>query len=342
MNHQNTFWKIVLVVLLAPLPIGAWALGSATFDWWQRNWLVGDSPHATIAPVRVQLSSGMVHIAGGPTLMGGRHNPPADQLPVHELRIDSFWISQHPVTNDQFDAFVTMTGYVTTAERRGASLVFDIDRGRWLQVKGASWREPQGPRSSLVARSDFPVVHVSWHDAQAYADWSGKRLVTESEYEFAARGGLLDTRYAWGESTPTAQVPLANYWQGPFPSNDLGLDGFQSLAPVAQFPPNRWGLFDMVGNVWCWCGDWYAADYYTRSRFANPQGPVDGDERILRGGSWLSTAGVPNELSLAARGHAPPNHTAGNVGFRCASSKKSPHKGIGMEMANSFRGAPRR
>ncbi|MGI9457964.1 MAG: formylglycine-generating enzyme family protein [Aeoliella sp.] len=322
MNHQETFWKIVLVVLLAPLPIGAWALGTATVEWWR-----GPDPAIEMAQIevaasaRVELSAGMVRINGGRFRLGGAVHAAHDQLPAHDVKLKSYWIDQHPVTNDQFETFVSATGHVTAAEERGSSLLFDTVHGQWLEVEGANWREPHGPRSSLVARGDFPVVHVSWHDASAYATWAGKRLATEAEYEHAARGGLLDAPYAWGDAVPTADHPLANYWQGRFPEQDLGLDGFRALAPVAQFPPNRYGLYDMAGNVWCWCHDWFDPDYYIVSPDTNPTGPPSGSERVLRGGSWLSTAGANDELAVASRGHASPGHTAGNVGFRCVSSK---------------------
>ncbi len=320
MNRQQKIWTLIAAVLLAPLPIGAWALGCVAFQAWRSSRLQVAVVEPTLRPVAVQLSSGMVRIAGGRFRMGGSNDSTPDRLPAHLVGIDAYWIDQQPVTNRQFRAFVMATSYVTTAEQRGDSLLFDADRSKWHKVVGANWHKPFGPRSTLMARDDFPVVHVSWHDAAAYAAWAGKRLVSEAEYEQAARGGLLDAPYAWGEANPTTDQPLANYWQGRFPVKDLGLDGFRSLAPVGQFPPNRFGLYDMVGNTWCWCNDWYDADYYVMSPTTNPPGPNEGTERLLRGGSWLSTAGTSSELEVAARGHASPDHTAVNVSFRCARS----------------------
>lgn len=319
---QSRIWQLVLLVLLAPLPIGGWVGVWAVVDWWQGPTPL-ETPTATVAlgPPRLEQHAGMARIAAARGLVGSSSSPCGDRQPAHEVVLDTFWLDTHVVNNDQFAAFVHACDYRTTAERRGASLVFDTERGAWLEVEGATWHSPEGPLSTLADRGDLPVVHVSWHDAARYAEWAGKRLATEAEYELAARGGLIDNTYAWGKGL-SAEAPAANFWQGRFPVADLGLDGYRGLAPVGQFPPNRLGLYDMAGNVWCWCSDWYAADYYFASSRENPGGPASGRARVLRGGSWLSTGGAAGELAVSARGHAPPHHTASNVGFRCASDRR--------------------
>lgn len=319
---QNRFWTIVLIVLIAPLPIGMWAAGRALFFWWH-------GPIDPAAPIKLAAAgdppmvehAGMVRIAPLRGLIGSTSSSQSNRQPTHEVYLDAFWVDTHEVTNYQFARFVEATGYVTTAERRGSSLVFDRERCEWLEVDGSAWNAPEGPFSTLADRGDLPVVHVSWDDAVAYAHWAGKRLLSEAEYELAARGGLMDRQYAWGDELDGSSPP-ANFWQGRFPHKDLGHDGYRGLAPVGKFPPNRFGLYDMAGNVWCWCHDWYAADYYFASPKQNPTGPLGGQARVLRGGSWLSTGGASSELEVAARGHAPPHHTASNVGFRCASDRR--------------------
>jgi len=336
MNSEQKFWTAVTVVLLAPLPIGAWAFGQLAVGWW---W--GETrPKISLTQVAAQSTAlpktgGMVRLAGGLTQMGSTLDAPADWLPAHEVQLDPFWVDTHPVTNNDFARFVTETGYKTTAQQRGSSLVFDYDRRKWNEVHGAAWNTPLGPRSTLVARDDFPVVHVSWYDATAYAEWAGKRLLSEAEYELAARGGLLDAPYAWGDQPPTEELPQANYWQGRFPTRDLGLDGVRGLAAVGQYPPNRFGLYDMAGNAWCWCNDWYGDEYYVASQYRNPRGPATTQHRVMRGGSYLSTGGDDSELRVAARGHMPPHHTASNVGFRCASSQRPAEKPAEQSAASS-------
>lgn len=320
---QSRAWTIVLCILIAPLPIGVWAAGRAAFVWWYGPRDVTTSMQlAAAGPPRLESHAGMVRIPPSRTLMGSSTSTRADRQPAHEVQLDAFWIDAHHVTNDQFAEFADQTGYVTTAERRGSSLVFDMARREWLEVDSAMWRSPEGPLSTLADRGSLPVVHVSWDDAAAYAAWAGKRLPTEAEYELAARGGLIDNCYAWGDKLPARDQQLANFWHGNFPAADLGLDGFRGVAPVAEFSPNRFGLYDMAGNVWGWCHDWYAPDYYFASPRENPRGPLTGTARVLRGGSWLSTGGANGELAVAARGHAPPHHTASNVGFRCASNSR--------------------
>ena len=320
---QERIWTVVFIVLLAPLPVGMWVGARAAYVWWYGPQDVATPlRQASAGPPRLAAHAGMVHIAAGWGLVGSSESNQADRQPAHEVQLNAYWIDSHLVTNNRFADFVDETNYVTTAERRGSSLVFDLQSGQWLEVAGATWRSPDGPLSTLADRGNLPVVHVSWDDASAYAAWAGQRLATEAEYELAARGGLMDSRYVWGDRLPGEGPAVANFWQGKFPVRDLGLDEFKGLSPVGQFAPNRYGLYDMAGNVWCWCQDWYAADYYYASPLRNPAGPPAGEARVLRGGSWLSTGGANSELEIAARGHAPPHHTASNVGFRCASSSR--------------------
>lgn len=259
---------------------------------------------ASVAP------KGMVYLPAGEFVMGGI-GPFAkpDELPLHRVRLDGFWISQTPITNDQFAEFVKATGYVTTAERVptaeevlsqlppgtppppadfliAASLVFrPPDRpvsvnnplAWWEWKEGANWRSPEGPRSSLEGRGDHPVVQVSWDDAQAYCKWAGGRLPTEAEWEYAARGGLEKQPFVWGDEPLEEGEHKLNTWQGSFPMKNTEADGFYATSPVRQFPPNGYGLYDMAGNVWEWVGDWYRGTTYLRDSenevTQNPQGP---------------------------------------------------------------------
>lgn len=260
---------------------------------------------------------GMVRLAGGEYLMGTPRPSPDDQRPVHRVQVEPFWIDATHVTNDQFAEFVADTAYRTTAEERGWSLTFNRKLGSWDEMPGVNWQHPTGKDSSLAGKENYPVVHVSWYDAVAYAAWAKKRLPTEAEYEFAARGGLNDAPYAWGrELTPKNQL-LANYWQGKFPLTNLQQDGYLEVSPTKKFPTNRYGLYDMSGNVCSWCIDWYAADAYGRHLKANPTGPDSGTERVLRGGSWHSTAEKGAGLHVGDRDHAKPDETSSQIGFRC-------------------------
>jgi sulfatase modifying factor 1 len=261
---------------------------------------------------------GMVRLVGGEFLMGTPRPSPDDQRPVHLVKVAPFWIDATHVTNDQFAEFVADTGYRTTAEERGWSLTFNRKVGSWDETPGVNWQHPTGKDSSLAGKENYPVVHISWYDAVAYAAWAKKRLPTEAEYEFAARGGLSDSPYTWGrELTPKNQL-LANYWQGKFPLANLQQDGYLEVSPTKKFPANRYGLYDIAGNVCSWCGDWYAADEYGRHLKANPTGPDSGTERVLRGGSWHSTAEKGAGLHVGDRDHARPDETSSRIGFRCA------------------------
>lgn len=256
--------------------------------------------------------------------MGTRDDSYADQRPAHSVKLDACWMDVTPVTNEQFTAFVADSSYQTTAERRGSSAVFDLQTKTWQEVRGADWRHPRGPNDSLQGKQRYPVVHVSWFDAVAYAKWAGKRLPTEAEYEYAARAGINDRRYPWGQVAIPTGKPRANGWQGWFPDENLKLDGFGGTSPVGSYPPNRWGLVDIAGNVWCWCGDWYAEQGYGQSLPENPTGPDSGSERVLRGGSWQSSHNHEGNLLVAYRGHSRPDRTTNHIGFRCVRRPEKP------------------
>ncbi|MBM0125044.1 formylglycine-generating enzyme family protein [Pimelobacter simplex] len=255
--------------------------------------------------------------------------------PVHEVEVSAFRLGTTTVTNAAFAAFVDATGHRTTAEAEGYSAVFHTDVAAtvgdvlghspatpwWLGVRGADWRHPEGPRSGIEDRADHPVVHVSHDDALAFAHWAGRRLPTEAEWEYAARGGLSGRRYPWGDELMAGddgEEWQVNIFQGSFPATNTADDGWTTTAPVTAYRPNGYGLHQMVGNVWEWCADWFdPAAYATRAQ-RDPRGPVDGTVRVMRGGSFLCHDSYCNRYRVAARSAAPPDSTASNLGFRCA------------------------
>jgi sulfatase modifying factor 1 len=294
---------------------------------------------------------GMVWIPGGTYWMGADDPSRVDAKPVHEVTVDGFWMDRIEVTNRQFARFVKATGYVTVAERKPdakdfpdappeklvpGSLVFTPPAGEvsfddplvwWRYVPGANWRHPEGPESTIEGKDDYPVVQVCWDDAVAYAHWAGKRLPTEAEWEYAARGGKARELFVWGDELKPEGQWRANIWQGRFPSRNTAEDGYPRTAPVANFPPNGFGLFDMAGNVWEWCTDWYRPGYdVTQKR--NPQGPTssfDPEEpgvrkRVQRGGSFLCTDEYCTSYRPGARGKGSTDSAASHVGFRCVLS----------------------
>ncbi|HSF33589.1 MAG TPA: formylglycine-generating enzyme family protein [Candidatus Tectomicrobia bacterium] len=303
-----------------------------------------------------QVPPGMVWIAGGEFHMGSAWElARRDEKPVHQVRVDGFWMDATEVTNAQFRQFVEATGYVTTAEQAPkvedimaqlppgsrpppaemlvpGSLVFTPplgpSDGGWQWTKGANWRQPQGPGSSLDGKDDHPVVHVSWYDATAYCHWAGKRLPTEAQWEYAARGGLEDQPYIWGADRPQEGAARANTWQGTFPFVNTRADGYLTTSPVRSFAPNGYGLYDTAGNAWEWVQDWYRADTYGgragEAVVVNPQGPDSSydpreptvPKRIHRGGSYLCHESYCSGYRPSARMKASPDTSLSHTGFR--------------------------
>lgn len=323
-------------------------------------------PTAVSGEKNTTAPSGMVWIKGGEFSMGTddvRSFP--NERPAHRVHVDGFWIDEQDVTNAEFARFVSATGYVTTAEKKPdweelkkelppdtpkpddsvlvpGSLVFtptshpvplDDLSAWWRWVRGANWRHPEGPDSNITTREDHPVVQVSWYDAVAYAKWAGKRLPTEAEWEFAARGGLEGKRYPWGDEFRPNGKYMANTWQGLFPVSNTAEDGFVRTSPVRSFPPNGYGLFDMAGNVWQWCSDWYRVDAFTQivTELANKGvcqdsgGPSESwdpadpnaPKRVVKGGSFLCNPSYCESYRPSARRGTPPDTGSSHTGFRC-------------------------
>jgi len=299
----------------------------------------------------------MVSIPGGTFRMGSDKHY-AEEAPVHRVTVDAFWIDRTPVTNRQFREFVRATGHVTFAEippdpkdypgalpnmLRAGSLVFSppkhpvdlTDWSQWWTFKfGADWRRPYGPRSSLNGLNDHPVVHVAYSDALAYAKWAGKDLPTEAEWELAARGGLDGAEFAWGDEFTPSGKPMANTWQGAFPHENLRLDGYERTSPVTSFPPNGYGVYDMIGNVWEWTSDWYSTRHDADAQKVccipiNPRGGLEDTSydpcqpeiriprKVLKGGSNLCAPNYCRRYRPAARHPEPVDTATSHVGFRC-------------------------
>jgi formylglycine-generating enzyme len=312
--------------------------------------VLGD-PHVNAGGAPGPAPDGMVWVPGGTFWMGSEDFP--DAQPRHKVYVDGFWMDKTEVTNEQFAKFVHATGHVTVVERapdpskfprlRGGaqklepfSLVFAppaqaVDLGRtdprnwWRAVPGACWRRPEGPGSDLKGRDNHPVVHICYDDAVAYAKWAGKRLPTEAEWEFAARGGLDRKPHAWGDEQKPGGKWHANTWQGEFPHRNTREDGFAGTAPVGSYPPNGFGLHDMAGNVWEWCADWYQPRYLLHRPDRNPTGPHSSHDpaepgvakRVQRGGSFLCADGYCKRYVPGARGKGDPESTGNHIGFRC-------------------------
>lgn len=287
-----------------------------------------------------------------------------DARPIHRVYVDGFWMDKTEVTNDQFAKFVKATGYKTIAEIAptkeefptapkenlvaGSTVFTPTARAVplqnmyqwWRYQHGADWKHPQGPQSSIKGKGNYPVVHIAYPDAVAYAKWAGKRLPTEAEWEFAARGGSNGKKdgdtYTWGNELKPGGKWMANIYQGQFPVKDTALDGFAGIAPVKQYPPNKFGLYDMAGNVWEWCSDWYRADYYaqlaqsTKGVVKNPTGPDSAfdpaepgeKKRVHRGGSFLCSDQYCTRYMIGTRGKGEVNTGANHLGFRCVKATK--------------------
>ncbi len=313
----------ILLAVLVLLP------SSIALGVWQRSPSVDQPLTQLPTPIPLESLDGMMLLPSGSFVMGSSLGSDINAQPLHRVRLEAFWLDAAPVTNRQFEHFIVQTAYETEAERKGSSLIFDRKLSQWREVVGVDWRHPDRPDGSLVGKENYPVVHITWQDAATYAAWAGKRLPTEAEFEYAARGGLNDCTYPWGrerilDSRHPNQGHLANAWQGRYPEQDLGHDGYLGTSPVGKFPPNRFDLHDMAGNVWCWCADWYAADYYGASLADDPHGPTDGSERVRRGGSWLSAENYGGALRVDFRDHAPPGESTNHTGFRCARDEKTP------------------
>ena len=322
--------------------------------------VTGENPHAS-GPGNNQRRSpspaGMVFIPGGEFWMGSAEANFKDAQPWHRVKLSGFWIDTTEVTNEEFGRFVEATGYITLAERIpnrkdfpnaplenlvAGSVVFTpptspVSLGNhyqwWSYVKGASWRHPDGPNSTIRGLEKHPVVHVAYEDAVAYAQWAGKRLPTEAEFEYAERGGLDRKRFAWGDEFQPNGKFMANTFQGHFPDRNTGEDGYLTTAPVASFPPNGFGLYDMSGNVWEWTSDWYRADSYVAlagKLTVNPNGPSDSFDpaepgvakRVQRGGSFLCADEYCARYIVGGRGKGDPDTGTNHLGFRCVLDSK--------------------
>ena len=313
-------------------------------------------------------TSGMVWIPPNEFMMGTAESTNLrNEKPAHPVQLDGFWIDATEVTNAQFRKFVDSTGYITTAEVKpdwdeikksvppgtpkppddvlvAGSLVFvptpgpvptdDVSQW-WKWTHGANWKHPEGPESSIADRDDHPVVQVSWYDATAYAKWAGKRLPTEAEWECAARGALVGKRFTWGDQPPSDSSRLANIWQGTFPNKNEKLDGWERTSPVMSYPPNGFAIYDMSGNVWEWCSDWYRADAYLPFKdglkAVNPPGPSESwdpnepyaAKRVIRGGSFLCHITYCESYRTAARRGNSPDTGMSHLGFRCVKADKN-------------------
>lgn len=322
----------------------------------------------------------MVWIPGGEFSMGAQDPPDRnpvgmsateDSRPIHRVYVNGFWMDRTDVTNQQFAEFVQATGYVTVAERKplvkdfptappenlvAGSVVFsppdhtvplDNYYQWWSYVPGANWRHPLGPNSDIKGKEAYPVLHVAYQDAMAYAKWAGKRLPTEAEWEFAARGGLSGKPFVWGDVFRPSGKWMANSHQGHFPNTDSGEDGYVGVAPVAQYPANGYGLYDMAGNVWQWTSDWYRPDYYQELAAAggvarDPQGPSASfdpaepgePKRVMRGGSFLCTDQYCSRYMVGTRGKGEVTTGTNHLGFRCVRDAQGEEKRVIRQLKN--------
>jgi formylglycine-generating enzyme required for sulfatase activity len=304
----------------------------------QRANQLTESRAASQQRIRVTSGSttGMCKLDGDRFLMG-TDSPEAfakdGEGPVRTVVLDPFYVDIYPVTNTQFQDFVQATGYQTESERLGWSFVFkghipaerynDLVKETvpgadwWCKVEGADWRHPHGPDSDIEASARHPVTHLSWNDAVQYCAWAGKRLPSEAEWEYAARGGLEQKSFPWGDDLTPGGRHLCNVWQGEFPVLDIAEDGYAGTCPVEAFPPNGYGLYSITGNAWEWCSDWFHATYHSNATRTNPVGPSDGVAKVIKGGSYLCHQSYCNRYRVAARTSNTPDSATSNMGFRC-------------------------
>jgi formylglycine-generating enzyme required for sulfatase activity len=292
-------------------------------------------PAAAAKPTAFAPPRPSIALPGGTFLMGTNYRNafPADgEGPIRPVSLSPFTVDTHPVTNRDFTAFVSATNYLTESEHFQWSFVFwahlPPDRlGElvedtvaaapwWCKVTGASWQHPEGPGSHINDRLHHPVVHVSWNDAVAYAAWASQSLPSEAQWEYAARGGLEQKLYPWGDELTPNGKHLCNIWQGEFPRIDTAEDGFAGACPVDSFPPNPFGIYSITGNVWEWCSDWFHT-VFTTAKQHNPTGPATGQTKVMKGGSFLCHASYCNRYRVAARTSNTPDSAASNIGFRC-------------------------
>lgn len=276
-----------------------------------------------------------VDIAGGSFIMGTNEDyryPGDGEGPAREITLGAFRIAKHSVSNAQFAAFIDDTGYQTETQRYEWSFVYHLflpdnfpdtraveATPWWRQVYGADWAHPAGPQSNLDGLADHPVVHVTWTDAQAYCTWAGVRLPTEAEWEMAARGGLVQQRFVWGDEFAPDGQTMCNIFEGSFPVENTAEDGYIGTSPVDAFPPNGFGLHDMAGNVWEWTNDWFHTEFHADGPRTNPQGPPSGQAKAMRGGSYMCHDSYCHRYRVSARSSNTPDSSAGNLGFRVAS-----------------------
>lgn len=303
----------------------------------------------------------MIWIAGGMFEMGSEDPAFPDSQPVHQVKVAGFWMDEHEVTNGEYAAFVKATGYKTVAERElnpadfpgvpkenlvpgsgvftptSEAVPLDNALQWWRYIPGANWKNPRGPESSINGRPNDPVVQVSYEDATAYAKWADKRLPTEAEWEYAAQGNRGRHPFYWGDELKPNGKWVANIYQGNFPDKNTGEDGFMEVSPVKSFPANPYGLYDMDGNVWEWCSDFYRPDYYASSPKENPKGPADSHDpeepdvvkRVQRGGSFLCSDQYCIRYKAGSRGKGEVTSASNNLGFRCVKDADSKNKSSG-------------
>lgn len=285
--------------------------------------------------IRKGSTEDMIRLDGGAFLMGTDTDegfPEDGEGPVRKVEVAPFYIDTYPVTNRQFREFIKSTGYVTEAERFGWSFVFEKEippeihqrqtfqrvagTPWWCGVPGSYWQKPSGFDSSIAGKDDHPVVHVSWNDATAFADWAGKRLPTEAEWEYAASGGLEQELYPWGSELVPDNHHRCNIWQGDFPHHNTGEDGFIGTAPVDSFAPNGYDLYTITGNAWEWINDWWSSTYHMHATRMNPVGPPEGDRKVIKGGSFLCHRSYCNRYRVAARTSSTPDSSTQHTTFR--------------------------